>query len=81
MARKVTFLKDCAVRAILGDKGRIPRAITEYKAGQAVLIPEHHYEQALKQGAVANGDEGQGGTSGEVEKNPRRTKKGDAPGA
>jgi len=81
MAKRVTFIKDCTVRTILGDNGRVPRSITEYKAGQSVLIPEHHYEQVLKQEAVADGDAGAGTASGEAEKNTRRTKKGDAPGA
>lgn len=80
MPKRVEFLKDCMVRTVLGDNGRFPRAVTEYKAGQTALIPEHHYEQAVAQGAVAN-DEGQGGTSGEAEKNPRRAKKSDAPSA
>lgn len=81
MARRVTFVADCVVRTILGDNGRSPRMITEYRAGWSGLIPDHHYEQALKQGAVRNEDEGQGGTSGEAAKDSGRAKKGHARGS
>ncbi len=82
MAKRVEFLTDCTVRTVLGDVGRVPRAITEYKAGQSALIPDHHYDQlaegVARQEVEANGDEGQGGTSGEAATDTRRAKKGDA---
>ena len=56
MPKQVTFLRDCTVRLVLGDTGKVPMATIDYKAGYSGLIPDHHYEAARKAGAFDGDD-------------------------